>query len=126
MQKTASYIAIAFICLILLSYEYFWIPMENFEVTLRENSLKYNSSNSLVKNELSDQTFVLPSWSKDDKIVFLHIGKTGGTSLDTALVSLVGFLGMFIDIFDLKILFIMINSEFLDFFTLHLIKTVAA
>jgi len=95
MHRTNFFVAIAIICSLLLCYEYIWLPIW----LLEEKDEKANVQNvsrikpvSVVQIVSRPRTkrFFLKAWSKDTPIVFLHIGKSGGTSFDSVIPPILG------------------------------------
>lgn len=81
-------ITITIICSLLFCYEYIILsiwPLEKNEAAIFQNV-------SRIK-PVPSSDFVLPVWSKDTPIVFLHIGKAGGTSFDSAIPPILERLG---------------------------------
>lgn len=108
MNQTNFFISIFFVCILLWTYEYLWLPSEDYHTasenretilqpvhTIVQNAVQIEQSaiKHLEEIKTSGVKSILPSWSRDTPIVFLHIGKAGGTSFDAEIPLIIGGIG---------------------------------
>ena len=100
MNQTNFFITVILMCVVLLTYEYVWIPIwfltENHSTASKLQAIPNppNRLNKISSLKKPVKKFILPAWSRDTPIVFLHIGKSAGTSFDQLMPPIIGGLGL--------------------------------